>query len=224
MRRVLMTLALTAGLVGVPATASHATWASTHCSKNTYLENTYKRSEAQAYGSSARREGYEWGGGCWNDNNTDDTPNKPDSGGEGPDCSGLVFKTWELLNSYGASGFRWYSRMQDVHGPYVAADFHSPGSTVPFVRVPDPTDRSKTQYMDVFASTYHVGILYTDANPSANTDYILEALGDASGTGRWQESYRYNSAFQAAARKGWTPECYPRCSIRQPATEVVMVR
>ena len=41
-------------------------------------------------------EGYEWGGGCWNDNNRDDTPGQPDSNGEGPDCSGFVFKTWEL--------------------------------------------------------------------------------------------------------------------------------
>jgi hypothetical protein len=39
---------------------------------------------------------------CLNNNDRDDTPNAPDSNGEGPDCSGLVFKSWAA-----AEGVLW---------------------------------------------------------------------------------------------------------------------
>ena len=44
----------------------------------------------------ARYEGYQWAGGCWNDNDVDDSPGDPtedpNTGGEGGDCSGFTFK------------------------------------------------------------------------------------------------------------------------------------
>ena len=51
-----------------------------------------------------RHEGYQWGGGCWDDDDRDDSPNDPHedpaTGGEGGDCSGFTFKVWrEALNT-----------------------------------------------------------------------------------------------------------------------------
>src|SRR5581483_9906824 len=50
------------------------------------------------WGYTAAYEGYQWGGGCWNMNDVDVSPGDPTedpaTGGEGPDCSGLVFKSW----------------------------------------------------------------------------------------------------------------------------------
>ena len=77
--------------------------------------------DARTYAGYAAREGYEWGGGCWNDNNVDDTPGQPDSEGEGPDCSGLVFKSWELKPTRGANGGMWWNKRENIHGPYPAA-------------------------------------------------------------------------------------------------------
>ncbi len=211
MRRVLALAAITAGLLLTMAPPASATWAGTHCRVSEQAISTWKRSQARAYADVARYEGYEWGGGCWNDNNVDDTPNAPDSGGEGPDCSGLVFKAWALPNSYGAWGRRWYDKLEDVHGPYVAASFAAPGSSLPFFGI--GKGRATTLYMDAFASSGHVGMLYTDTPPSSGGDYIIEALGDAYGTNVFVETYRSSSAFTAARRRGWTAECYPRCAV-----------
>src|SRR5205814_1191132 len=80
--------------VVIPALPAHASWVSDHCSSDNAWDSHYRRKDAKAYADVAIGEGYEWGGGCWNDDNKDDTPNAPDSNGEGPDCSGLVFKSW----------------------------------------------------------------------------------------------------------------------------------
>ena len=49
-------------------------------------------------GARARHEGYQWAGGCWNDNDRDDSPGDPRedpyTGGEGGDCSGFTFQVW----------------------------------------------------------------------------------------------------------------------------------
>lgn len=224
MRRVAIVAAVAAVLLGVVwARPGRASWVSDHCHKNNTAETIYKRSQAQAYVTVAFGEGYEWGGGCWNDDNKDDTPNAPDSGGEGPDCSGLVFKTWELRSSYGADGFRWWDKLQNVHGPYVAADFHAPPSGVPFVHLSNK-NRTTTLYMDGFASTTHIGLLYTPTNPSSNTDYVAEALGDAYGTDLNIESYRFDTRYTGVRRNAWTADCYPRCAGGGgPAAALVVV-
>ena len=84
-------LAAIALIVSANAPAARASWVSQNCNSSTTGIAAQKRSTARAYGEVADREGYEWGGGCWNNDNKDDTPGQPDSNGEGPDCSGLTF-------------------------------------------------------------------------------------------------------------------------------------
>jgi hypothetical protein len=202
---------LASGLLAGPwATPGHASWVSTHCHGWSKRVAGLKRVDARTYSGYAAREGYEWGGGCWNNNNRDDTPGAPNSGGEGPDCSGLVFKTWELLQVYGTQGFRWYSRWMNVHGPYTAAAFHNAGGSGPFHRLYDKR-RTATVYMDAFASQGHIGLIWSDSIPSGGGDYIIEAYGDADGTDVNVENYRANSSYRGVRRKQWTPDCAPRC-------------
>ena len=66
-------------------------------------------------------------------------------------------------------------------------------------------------YMDAFAKRGHIGLLYTDAHPASNTDYILEAYSDGSGVDVNVRSYRYDSQYVGVRREGWTADCYPRC-------------
>ncbi len=199
-------------LVVLPATAAHASWVSNNCYVNNVSDAHVRRSDAKAYGYVAVSEGYEWGGGCWNDNNRDDTPGQPDSGGEGPDCSGLTFKTWELESSIGTSGFRWWDKMQNIHGPYMSSSFHSPQSSWPFYRLPDKS-YATTMYMDAFAKDGHVGMIWTESQPQNQTDTMLEARGDGYGTGLWVEGYRGDSDYVAVRRKDWTPDCWPNCGM-----------
>jgi hypothetical protein len=206
------------GLIAGPALAS---FVSNNCHANHAADDHHRRKDALAYAAVAKWEGYEWGGGCWNDNNRDDTPNAPDSNGEGPDCSGLVFKSWELRNP-GDNGYTWYDKLENVHGPYATYDYHSPESADPFVKLPDKS-RSTTTYMDAFAKNGHVGLLSNRVSPSSNTDYIIEARGEASGTGEWLESYRYDSSYVAVKRKNWTPDCYPYCQMEASRPVVVTV-
>ena len=201
-------VAATVGCLAVPAEAS---WVSNNCYSDHYSESYYKRSEARTYAVSANHEGYEWGGGCWNNNGVDDTPNQPDSSGEGPDCSGLVFKSWELKNSVGASGFTWWNKLENVHGPYSSYDYYAPASSDPFHRI--SKSRSTMMTMDAFAKQGHVGLLYTTNNPSANTDWIIEAYSDRYGTDVNERGYRYDSSYVAVRREGWTPECWPECPV-----------
>ena len=211
---VLIFLGLTAG----PARAS---FVSNNCRTNHASDYHHRRKDALAYAVVAKGEGYEWGGGCWNDNNRDDTPNAPDSNGEGPDCSGLTFKSWELRKP-GDNGYTYYDKLENVHGPYTTYDYHSPVSTDPFIKLPDKS-RNRTIYMDAFAKNGHVGLLSNRVSPSSNTDYIIEAKGDASGTGEWLETYRYDSSYVGVRRKNWTPDCYPQCQMGASQPRAVTV-
>lgn len=200
-----------AAIVLTTAGASQASWVSNNCSPYHFSDSIFQRKTSQSYAAVAVGEGYEWGGGCWNDNNKDDTPNAPDSSGEGPDCSGYVFKTWELKNSYGASGGEYWDKLENVHGPYTAASFHSATSSAPFHNI-TKSDGSM-QYMDAFASTTHMGMLASKAHASANGDWIYEAKADSIGTQLADEAYMGNSSYTAAAREGWTADCYPNCGL-----------
>jgi hypothetical protein len=221
MKRVVIVAGLLCVMVGGFARPSEASWVGSNCANSSAADSYVKRSEARAYAAVAGGEGYEWGGGCWNDDNVDNTPSAPDSSGEGPDCSGLVFKTWELKNSVGAAGFTSYSRLMNIHGPYSSTSYHSPGQGWPFYRL-SSKDRLTTLYMDAFAKDGHIGLLYTPANPSSNTDYIIEALGDSVGTGIHVESYRFDARYVAVRRVGWTPDCFPRCGVAASARVVVV--
>lgn len=168
-----------------------------------------KRSYARSYAYTGRYEGYQWGGGCWNDNDRDDAPGDPveksDTRGEGGDCSGFTTKTWEI-NTSSSTAFLWREMIMNYHGPQVAASFRS--STTAW------TVQSRTytpSSMDSFASTGHVAMWY--AMNSDGSGQFIEAKSESSGTGIWTETYRASTSFVPAARNGWTPECYPQCVV-----------
>jgi hypothetical protein len=221
MRRHQLVAVLVALFLSLAVDAAFASFVGDKCSPNHYPDYYVKRSEAQAYSIVADNEGYEWGGGCWNNNNRDDTPGEPDSNGEGPDCSGFTFKTWELMSQKGQSGFMYWDKLENIHGPYGSWDFWAPEPSEPFRKLGSKS-RANTLYMDAFAKNGHVGMLYTDANPGPNTDYIIEALGDASGTDLNIQGYRYQSEYVAVRRKDWTPECWPKCQGEE-GPEIVVV-
>jgi hypothetical protein len=217
-RRLVLGLALIAGLLAVPATPSSASWVSQNCYNDDHEASYVRRTDARAYAAVGRGEGYEYGGGCFNNNNTDDTPNQPDSSGEGPDCSGLVFKSWELENSWGASGVHWWNRIENVHGPYSSTAFHDVGTTsnLPFFHV----GKSNSLYMDAFARDGHVGLLYSGVQNSDGTYNFIEAKGDDYGVNIFEETWMSNSDYVGVRRKAWTADCYPNCSS---ATEVARI-
>jgi hypothetical protein len=221
LKRALLVVAVAAGTVcAFPAPPAHASWVSNNCHVNNVADSHVRRSDAKAYGYVAVNEGYEWGGGCWNNDNRDDTPGQPDSGGEGPDCSGFVFKTWELKAAVGGDGFQWWDKFQNIHGPYASASFHNPQAGWPFYKLPNKK-YSTTMYMDAFAKSGHIGMLYTESQPQDGTDSIMEARGDSSGTGIWVEAYRKQSEYVAIRRYGWTPDCWPTCSLPEDDTEII---
>ena len=83
---------------GAPAGAYHTNFTA-RC--NDYWFNIspdLRARDARNYAYVAAGEGYQWGGGCWNNNNADDSPGDPpgdpNTRGEGPDCSGFTFKAW----------------------------------------------------------------------------------------------------------------------------------
>ena len=193
-------------MTAVPAIA--ATWTSTNCNSSWYTRSTWKRADAYAYAQTAIGDGYEWGGGCWDMDGTDDTPGAPDSGGEGPDCSGYVFKTWALDNEEGASvyTFRYRYKMYMHHGPYIAAEFKSAA---------DPkyynVSKSSRLYMDAVATSDHVGLFVSNYNSSGVIN-MIEARGDAWGVGTWHRWDVDSSSIKITRRMSWTASCYPNCS------------
>jgi hypothetical protein len=214
-----MGLAIVA-LLGVSSSPAMATWVSTNCDGG-HTDDVYvKRSEAQAYSAIAAGEGYEWGGGCWNNNGKDDTPGAPDSEGEGADCSGLTFKAWELKNKYGKQGFEYWERLYDEHGPYTTYDFHDPLSSLPFHKLKNKKVGT-TIYMDAFAKAGHIGMIYVDGDSSEGLDLIIEALGDVDGMGKFYEGYRDQSEYVAVRREDWTDDCWPGCDQAPPSLVVV---
>ena len=223
MRRFATIMSATAVVLGasvfvvLTASASRASWVGTNCSPYHFSDSIFQRKTSQSYAAVAVGEGYEWGGGCWNDNNRDDTPGAPDSGGEGPDCSGLVFKTWELKNSYGMSGGEYWDKLENIHGPYVSDDFHSPTASDPFSSVA----KASMQYMDAFGKNGHVALLASKSSGSSNTDYVYEAYSDDAGVLLDIRAYLGDGAYSGAKREGWTADCYPNCGLAS-ADELVL--
>jgi hypothetical protein len=149
----------------------------------------------------ARYEGYQWGGGCWNDNNRDDSPGDPaetaGTGGEGPDCSGLAFKVWRESESTSNAGFYQWGLLRFVHGPYTALSFKT-GAGAPNVTLA----KSSAIRMDAFASDGHIGLVY--AKNADGSDQIIEAKGEAYGTNIWTRTYRGSSSYGGVRRVGWS--------------------
>ena len=230
MRRLLLMCCFTAGslysllgLVPAPAATADSQWVANHCYDDDHPISIWKRSTSRAYAYVAAGEGYQYAGGCWNDNDRDDTPNLAtyEYGGEGPDCSGLTFKSWSLVNKWGVDGGTWYNKFEDVHGPYASTGFYK-GVDGPFSLLPNKA-RSTTLYMDAFARDGHIGMLYTNSGDDQNNDVIIEAKCNACGTNLFSEAYRWDNDYRAVRRDGWTQDCYPNCPSA-PHTSMVIVR
>lgn len=204
MRRGLAT-GLLAGLVlgllaiGTPAGAYH-----THfqygCNDTFYNHDPVTRSDARDYAYIAAAEGYQWGGGCWNGNNVDDSPGDPPEDpntlGEGPDCSGFTFKVWrEDLDENNQGAWQW-NMLRNVHGPYSSGRFQN-GDGAPNVAYP----KSALIRMDALASPSHIGIVY--ARNADGSDQIIEAKGEDYGVNIWTRTYRGDPAYGGVRRLGW---------------------
>jgi hypothetical protein len=198
------------GILLLTAIPALATWAGDNCNGTGNQVNVWKRSQAKDYVQLANHEGYEWGGGCYRLNNRDDTPNAPDSGGEGNDCSGFTFRAWALKVD-GSAGYKYWEMEKDIHGPYSTGSYYDPQPDWQFRNI--NKSYFATEYMDAFAyrsgDEGHIGLIYNEGN--GGSDYIIHAKSDAEGTTITYEDYRSSSAFRGVARKGWTPECFPRC-------------
>jgi hypothetical protein len=163
--------------------------------------DTFTRDASITVALYARHEGYQWGGGCWDDDNRDDSPGDPtedpNTGGEGPDCSGFTFKIWREALDEGSTAFHQWWRLRFIHGPYTAARFMSAHGAPNY-----PLSKSAAIKMDAFASTKHIGMIYA---PNADgTDQIIEAKGEAYGTNVWTRSYRGSSSYSGVRRLGWS--------------------
>ncbi len=85
--------------------------------------SSWTASQAVSYVRTAQREPYQLGGGWWNPNQDQDAYVEP-KGYEGPDCSGLVFKSWAMSYSTGSTAYWSWNKTHDVHGPYQATSFY----------------------------------------------------------------------------------------------------
>src|SRR5205085_6268028 len=164
-------------------------WAANNCGGDSTGIPAWKRSQAQNYAQKADHEGYEWGGGCYKLNDRDDTPGDANSGGEGNDCSGLVFRVWGLQGNDGADQYRLYTYDKSIHGPYSTGDYDSPANADPFSL--ESKSYYSTDYMDAFVyrsgSGGHIGMIYQEG--SGGSDYIVEAKSDALGSRIVWEDY-----------------------------------
>ena len=194
-----VTFALALVLTGVTA-ARTRTFQSANCNAAAPQPTASMTRDGQMnYAIIAAWDGYQWGGGCWNNDDHDAAPNDPPqqyTGGEGGDCSGFTFKVWwESLDTNDKSRFLW-QRKTFVHGPYNAHAFHY-GYGAPNVAYP----KGGLIRMDALASDWHIGIIYAvNAN---GTDQIVEAKGEAYGTKIWTRTYRSNPNYGGVRRLLW---------------------
>lgn len=202
-RSFLIAFVIAFSLSGVgTAAAYHTTFVADNCHWDDPIPMaSFSRDGSTTVALRARYEGYQWGGGCWNLNDVDDSPGdpteNPGTGGEGGDCSGLAFKVWrESLNESSASPYDW-GRLRFVHGPYTAARFKR-GEGAPNVTVA----KSSLIRMDALASDGHIGLVYA-SNPDGS-DQIIEAKGEAYGMNLWTRTYRGSTAYSGVRRIGWS--------------------
>lgn len=197
---VLAGLAFAVAIVTPGARAYHTNFQG-WCNNASFNTSGVTRAQARIYAEIGAREGYQWGGGCWNDNNWDDASGDPtqdvNTRGEGGDCSGFTWKTWFERWPWTDAGFTYHYRMQNQHGPYDAAAFKR-GDGYANVVVSKPA----VIHMDALASSNHIGIVY-QANTAYNTDRIVEAKCEACGTGIWTRTYRGDPAYGGVRRAGW---------------------
>ena len=168
-----------------------------------YDISCWRRSDANSYVYTLLYEGYNWGGGWWNDNNSVDS-------GEGPDCSGSVFKTWAMEDEEGNSGKYYWNIGDNIHGPYSSGEFRDGCSGACYDVCGSGTSSScglssygSTEYMDAFARSGHVAIIYYEA--SNGYDYVIEAPGSYYIANL--VNYRLQNAYDGVRRSGWDIQC-----------------
>jgi hypothetical protein len=184
------------------ASAYHTRFVADNCNYAAPTPTSHiTRDGSAAVALRARYEGYQWGGGCWNDNDRDDSPGDPGedagTGGEGGDCSGFTFKVWRESTNQSDGGYYQWGMLRYVHGPYTAAAFKA-GAGAPNVTA----SKSGLIRMDALASSGHIGMIYA-TNPDGS-DQIIEAKGEAYGTNIWTRTYRGNSSYGGVRRLGWS--------------------
>ena len=165
-----------------------------------------KRANAAEIANIAIGEGYQWAGGCYDNDDRDPTKNAypretKSTLGEGPDCSGLVWRAWRESNYYrpGDNSFYFWQRSTYDHGPYDTKGFKyaTSGSGAPHVKY----DKSSIIMMDALASDTHIAL--EEISIDYGSDLVWEALGDAYGTNEWVESFRAQSKYSGVRRLAW---------------------
>ena len=184
------------------ARAYHTGFVRNYCNFNApQYTSHFTRDGSTTVALYARWEGYQWGGGCWNDNNVDDSPRDPvqdrNTGGEGGDCSGFTFKVWRESENKSDGGAWQWNKLRFVHGPYDAYAFKV-GDGAPNVTY----YKNGLIRMDALASSTHIGMIY--ARNADGTDQIIEAKGEAYGTNIWTRTYRGDSSYGGVRRLGWS--------------------
>jgi hypothetical protein len=191
-------LALT---VSTGAAAYHTNFVGNNCNYNDATPTSYfTRDGSITVALRARWEGYQWGGGCWNDDDVDNSPGDPtqdpNTRGEGGDCSGFTFKVWrESVHTSDKGAYQW-NMLRFIHGPYASGDFKA-GVGAPNVTY----GKVGLIRMDALASASHIGMVY--ARNADGSDQIVEAKGEAYGTNIWTRTYRGNSDYGGVRRLGW---------------------
>lgn len=202
-------------------TPAQASWVSNNCKTSGVTEtNPIKLSIAANFALTARYEGYQWGGGCWIDDNRDPTPNTypretTNTYGEGPDCSGLVFKSWRIDSGPTdpktlKDGWKYWPQEYYVHGPWASGSYESTFKAPDGVVQWKAESKSQVTRLHALASASHVALFWSTTSSGARN--YLEAKGEDYGTDILTETYLGNTSFYASSRQGWVPECSPHCA------------
>jgi hypothetical protein len=188
--------------VATPGAHAYHTNFQGSCTNEWFATSGVTRTQALIYAEIGAYEGYQWGGGCWNDNNRDDAPGDPPENagtrGEGGDCSGFTFKSWFERSDTSDPGFNYHYRMRNIHGPFTAQSFKNGVGLQNLI-----VSKTALIQMDALASDNHVGMIY-QANTAYNTDRIVEAKCEACGTGIWTRTYRGDHSYGGVRRAGWS--------------------
>ena len=117
----LVAVFVAAAIAAGGARAYHTNFVAANCTYHAPDPTSYfTRDGSITVAFRGRWEGYQWGGGCWNDNDRDDSPGDPperaNTGGEGGDCSGFTFKVWrESTNTADKGAYQW-NMLRNIHG------------------------------------------------------------------------------------------------------------
>jgi hypothetical protein len=199
-----MALALASlGLDVQPAAAYHTNFQGTCSSTPPTSVSTWRRTDSRTYAAVGNYEGYQYGGGCWDNDNKDDSPNDPtsktDTRGEGGDCSGFTFKSWALSLTSGDYSYKWYTSMRNIHGPFSTGRYQNPASSDPFYKI----ERKSTVYMDASSGGGHIVMIY-QVYTKEGTDIVVHAQDEANGTDIEEGTYRFKTGWVTIRRKNWS--------------------